>query len=88
MTKGRLTNPSRIRRDDVERVLFELAPILAELDEVELRTRQAMRRTPLVVDVLQPALSSLEHIRERVSISTMAIGKLWMEGSERKWKDE
>jgi hypothetical protein len=86
MSKGRLTDEARLHRDQLERIIFELGPILPALDEVILRSKQAVRRTPIVAPVLEPAIFRLEEIRQRINNITLALGEIWTNGSERKWK--
>ena len=86
MSKGRLSDKARLDRDRVEALIFELGPVLAALDEVALRCRQAVRRTPIVDPVLQPAIHRLEDIRGRIHNVTLALGAIWSDGADRKWK--
>jgi hypothetical protein len=83
-----LTNESEASRDDVELALFALGFSLDLLEEGELRIRQAIQRTALVADVLDPALDRLEMVRRQVKMARGVVRELWRTGQAGKWKRE
>jgi len=76
---GPLTCEQERVRCELEKALFSLGTVLVELDEIGLRTQQAIRRTSLVADVLQPSSKRLDRIRRNVRAAQAAIGALWSE---------
>lgn len=86
MKQGRLTNEGESDRDSVELALFALGFSLDLLEEGELRIRQAMQRTALVTDVLDPALDRLEMVRQQVRMARGVVKELWRTGQAGKWK--
>jgi hypothetical protein len=81
-----LKTDQRKRRDRLEVAVFSLGTALVELEEVLLRNRQAMRRTSLVVEVLDPAITRLESIRANLRQSQLAMAELWKEEEARRWE--
>jgi hypothetical protein len=66
---GRLKKSDVEKRDANERLLFGLGTIVVHLEAAQLRTRQAMRRSNQVVDLLEP---SLEHLVQAIAIAKTA----------------
>ena len=86
MTRGRLTKKRAAERDQVDQALYALSNSLIEIDEVILRNRQALRRSPLVGEVLEPAVERLASIRKRVRSAQRSLGDLWADGQTRRWR--
>jgi len=87
MGSGRIFNKDCETRNEVETVLFALTRSRTDLDELELRTRQAMRRAPHTRPVLEPALERLEETRQRVSLAERFMARVWKTGQARLWKE-
>ena len=85
---GNLKSEARLLRDELETAQAILLTCAVDLDEVTLRIRQAMRRTPLVGDVLSPALKRLERIHKDLSLMQSTLSKTWTKKQARKWKEE
>lgn len=83
---GRISNKRLAERDQVERALFAVSISQEDLDEVDLRTRQAIRRAPQTKDVLEPALERIAETRQRLSLSRRILAWLWRDGQSRQWK--
>jgi hypothetical protein len=66
--------------------MFALNQAERDLDEVILRSQQAVRRTNLVADVLIPAIERLLQIRGRVHAAKTALNEVWLAGQEDLWK--
>lgn len=87
MKPGRLKTKGTKKRDLVEVAMFELAVIERDLDEVILRNRQAIRRTGLVSDVLDPAIARLVEIRSRVRLAKRSMNDAWIDGQNKRWEN-
>jgi len=85
---GALTAERRTEREDVERAMFAASRALMDLDEVELRVKQAMRRAPHTQPVLDPVLDRLDDTRRRISLGERILARWWKRGQERRWQDE
>ena len=85
---GRLTDQARRMRDELETAQAILLGVSVDLDEVALRIRQAMRRTPLVGDVLGPALRRVERIHAGLRQAQCELSKNWNDEQARKWKGD
>lgn len=83
---GRLKTKDAEKRDQVETAMFALKRAERDLDEVILRSQQAVRRTNLVADVLIPAIERLVQIRKRVRVAKAAMNEAWLAGQEDLWK--
>jgi hypothetical protein len=84
--RGRLSDQARQLRDELETAQAILLTCAVDLDEVTLRIRQAMRRTPLVGDVLRPALKRVERIHQDLELAQSELSKTWKEKQARKWR--
>lgn len=84
---GRLNEKSTKKRDRLEMALFSISTSIVEVEEVILRNKQAMRRTPLVEDVLGPAMKRLDSIRESLRRSQIIIGEIWNEEQKKHWEN-
>lgn len=85
---GNLTDEARRMRNELETAQAILLCCAVDLDEVALRIRQAMRRTPLVGDVLSPALRRVERIHADLCQAQVELGKTWDQEQARKWKGD
>lgn len=83
---GRLKTKNAEKRDQVETAMFALKRAERDLDEVILRSQQAVRRTNLVADVLIPAIERLIQIRGRVRTAKSALNEAWLAGQEDLWE--
>ena len=83
---GRLKTKNSEKRDQVETAMMVLKSAERDLDEVILRSQQAMRRTSLVADVLNPAIERLVQIRKRVRVAKAAMNEAWLAGQAEKWE--
>jgi phosphoglycolate phosphatase-like HAD superfamily hydrolase len=84
--KGRLTDTAEARRDHLENAMFQLGGVLVDLDEAILRTQQAMRRTPWVLDVLDPAVVRLVKVGQQVRMAKAELNIFWTNEQEAKWR--
>ena len=82
--------PTRLarRRSRIENVQAYLDGMVMDVDEVILRVEQALRRTPLVSDVLDPSLDRLATIRGYVLRARAELSAAWHEGEASQWTDE
>lgn len=85
VTQGRLTLDSEARRDEVEAALFSLGAAITRLDEAALRSQQAMRRTPLVGEVLAPALQQIAAARLEIREARKVLVDLWARQQNQRW---
>jgi hypothetical protein len=83
---GRLKTKNAEKRDQVETAMFMLIHAERDLDEVILRSQQAVRRTSLVADVLNPAIERLLQIRGRVRVAKGSLNEAWLAGQEDLWE--
>ena len=84
--QGRIGNEGGSIRDRLETAQTLLFEASLDLDEVALRIRQAIRRSNLVRDVLQPAAECLEEIHQDMRLAQREVKEAWEEGQERKWR--
>lgn len=84
--QGRLTLESEARRDEVEAALFSLGAAITRLDEAALRGQQAIRRTPLVGEVLAPALEQIGAARREIRTARKVLIDLWSRQQNRRWR--
>lgn len=82
---GRLTTEAERRRGHVEEAMMTLSSTLTLIDETVLRVRQALRRSPVVGSVLQPALHRLAEIHRQVRHAKKELNEFWVEEQERRW---
>jgi hypothetical protein len=66
-------------------MLFEAS---LDLEEVALRIHQAIKRSLLVKDLLDPALERLDQICKDMKLAREEINKAWIEGQSRRWKSQ
>lgn len=85
---GRLTDEARRMRDELETAQALLLCCAVDLDEVALRIRQAVRRTPLVGDVLSPALQRIDRIHADLCQAQIELHLTWNEKQAKKWKED
>ena len=85
--RGKLAKGLTARRDHVETAQAALMGLLVDVDEVILRNQQAMRRTGLVADVLEPAVKRLAEIRDDIRLAQRELGEAWSEAQSRRWSD-
>lgn len=83
---GRLKTKNSETRDQVETAMMALKSAERDLDEVILRSQQAVRRTSLVADVLDPAIERLMQIRKRVRVAKRAMNEAWLTGQAERWE--
>jgi len=84
--QGRIGNEGGSIRNRLETAQTLLVEVSLDLDEVALRIRQAIRRSNLVIDVLQPASERLEEIHQDMRLAHSEIKKVWEEGQVKKWR--
>ncbi len=84
---GRLRNEGTKERDQVEAALAALAGSMLALEEVLLRNEQAMRRTPVVEDVLRPAVERIRAIQKDIREAQREMGEVWSKGQIKKWSE-
>lgn len=83
---GRLTIEAGQQRDRIETMLFLLRAALRDLDEVSIRSQQAIKRTPLVTDVLAPGLERLTTIQEYIRRAHELAADQWHDGNNHRWR--
>lgn len=83
--KGKLVRTAAIRRDCIETCQAELVSLASMVEECAIRTRQAMRRSPLVGDVLSPAAERLEQMSQSVAMIQDEISAYWREQQCTRW---
>ncbi len=86
MTSGRLTKRAMLQRDELEEILFAISIAMDLLDEIIIRTHQAMRRTHLVFDVLNPAIERLSAIQQRLTYAHRGLHAYWQSKQEDSWQ--
>lgn len=62
---GRMTKKASEKRQEQEAAVFALVTALTRLEMVQLRVRQALRRSGLI-DLLQPAVEQLEKLGREI----------------------
>lgn len=83
---GQLIRTAAMRRDHIETCQAELISLASMVDECAIRTRQAMRRSPLVGDVLSPAVERLEQMSQSVAMIQDEISEYWREQQCTRWQ--
>ncbi len=78
----------RIERDLLEEAQTLLLTASVDLDEVALRVRQAIRRTRLVADVLDPASERIERVRGDLKLIRQDLSEVWRERNQKKWRGD
>lgn len=74
---GRPARGTTIRRDAIESIEAEIIALQMDLDELDMRTRQALRRTPVVNDVLGPAVTRLAQMRSSLGYIKTQFDIAW-----------
>lgn len=87
-SKGRVGAEGRIERDHLETAQAALVGVLVMISEVTMRNQQAIRRSKLVEDVLQPSVERLSEVGDELRLVQREIGAAWSEGQSRKWRAE
>ena len=82
---GRPRRGSTTSRDAIECIELELIALSIDVDEIDERLRQALRRTPLVLDVLGPALERTVQMRARVRQVKEQVDAAW-DHEQRNWR--
>ena len=85
---GRLTIAAAISRDQIETCQAELVGMLAVVDELLIRTSQAMRRSPVVSDVLEPAVDRLSSLRSSLRLVQREMNTYWAEQQTIQWQSQ
>jgi len=75
-------------RNSVEDSQAEMLAVQADLDEVVLRVRLAIRRSASVADVLLPALDRLAGIDANLKRARHSLSAAWWSGQARRWEDD
>jgi len=57
-----------------------------DIDEMDLRIDQAVRRATIVSPVLVPAQERLEQMRKRITALHADLGKYWTTGQAHRWE--
>lgn len=83
---GRISDDRKTERDHLEEAQVLLLTISIDLDEVSLRIRQAIRRTRIVEDVLNPAVERLDQVHDDLQRMQRDLRSSWEEGQRKKWK--
>lgn len=81
-----LSKTAKKKRDLVEDPLWRLEKLLDRLEQVHTRMSAAVRVWPEIGRTLNPALRSLEAVRNDLQALKNALALVWREGFEMKWK--
>lgn len=76
------------QRDHIETAQAMLCGMLVNLDECILRNQQAMRRTSLVGEVLEPAVVRMEMLRAELRVVQRELTAAWLMGQAVKWRND
>lgn len=60
---------------------------LSDVNELILRNQQAIRRTPIVRGVLEPAIERLIQLKQSILIAHAELNAAWKAGQEANWHD-
>lgn len=82
----RMSDGQELARAGVENPLFVAGRMLKEMDLVELRVAQALRRAPALGYLLQPVSETLGNWRGYLSGIHQALGSAWKSGEEKNWR--
>lgn len=85
---GRLIVDAATRRDHIETCQAELVCMISVVDELLIRNTQAMRRSPVVADVLSPAVDRLSSLRSSLRLVQREIGTYWAEQQTIHWQSQ
>jgi len=83
---GDLPAAAKRRRDQIEDALAVIHHALIDMDELDLRLDQAMRRASIVVPVLHPAQDRLAQMRKQMSALHTNLSAYWSQGQARRWE--
>lgn len=72
----RMSNREEGQREELENGLLGLRRALADMELIELRIRQAKRRSGLK-DLLDPALGDIVTVRERIVNAQAVLTDIW-----------
>jgi len=79
LTRGRISNQDQRLRERAEEIQAGLALAALDLDEIRLRQSQALRRFPVLSNVLDPAIVRLGEIEREVRQAHRLVGEIWQE---------
>lgn len=68
-----------MERDHIETAMAILLVTMTDLDELVVRNSQALRRSELVRDLLEPALDRLTVVKASISQAKHELDCLWAE---------
>jgi len=85
---GRLIVDAATRRDRIETCQAELVCMISVVDELLIRNTQAIRRSPVVADVLSPAVDRLSSLRSSLRLVQREIGTYWAEQQTIQWQTQ
>lgn len=83
---SRVKGSNAAERDHIETAQAMLCGMLANLDECILRNQQAMRRTGVVVEVLEPAIVRMEMLRAELRVVQRELREAWLKGQAKRWE--
>ncbi len=86
MAPGRIKANDCQARDRIETALVILIGMQSILDELVLRNRQAMRRSPLVNDVLEPSNRRIAQLQTDLQALQVELNRIWELGQAEKWR--
>lgn len=75
MRTGPLKQGCEVGRNSIETVQIVIVDMMLDLDELRIRTEQAMRRTSSVADVLAPGLERLEKAQQNLELMQAELVK-------------
>lgn len=81
----RMTEQQERLRQAVEDPLFNVSRMLKEMELLQLRIDQALRRAPALEYLLQPVKDTLNEWRDMLSGIQRRYGSIWQEGNRRNW---
>lgn len=87
MAPGRIRSADCQARDRIETALAILIGMQSMLDELALRNRQAMRRSPLVSDVLDPSNRRIAKIQTELKALQAELNRIWDIGQSERWQE-
>jgi hypothetical protein len=83
---GRLGRLVVEKRDHCESAQVLLVGLTMDVDEIMLRSQQAMRRSDAVADVLAPAVERLRAMRDSLRLAHQELKDLWTEQQTTMWR--
>ena len=84
---GRPKAGSTMQRDAIETIQLELIALSIDAQEIEDRIHQAMLRTPLVKDVLDPAIIRLGQVKDSLGIVHSEFANAW-DNDQSNWRQQ